>query len=150
MNFEFRFEFLLRHRKRLEEIARRDYAQARRELEDCLAGIDRMYLSIEETRVYIAEQQRLGTVEAVIQIRDCEAFIEGQKIRITKERERARGLMRVAEDKQELLIEAAKNHKMIGKLKERKRKQFRKDKKRIETKRIDDLVVIRSQRGRAI
>jgi len=146
MKFEFKFESLLKYRKRLEEAAQREFISARRELDECLARIQQMYLSIEETRAYIAACQRQGEPGDISQILSSEQFIRGQNRRIDEERARARQLMMNVEQKQELLVSASREFKKMEKLKDRQKTDFKKEAKRREMKRIDDLVVIRAGR----
>jgi len=144
--FEFKFEVLKRHRKRLEEIAQRDFVEARHNLDNCLAIIAGHFRAIDETRLLIVSLQKIGSSESLGEILSAEHFISGVKIRIVRERERARELMRIMEEKHELLIEAARAHKMLVKLRDRKFSEYRKERRRDEAKRIDDLVTIRSKR----
>ena len=57
MAFRFPLESVLKHRKRQEEVAQREFMEARMRLENCLTGIDRMYVQIDETRERIADSQ---------------------------------------------------------------------------------------------
>lgn len=150
MAFEFKFEAVMKHRRHLEDMARKDYLEARRNLDDCLAGINRMYGSIDTAREDIAVAQKTGDAHSLQLIHGTEQFIEGQKVRIQRERERARNLMAIAEQMHEKLVEAVKEFKKIEKLKERMKRQYKKEQRKLEAKRVDDLVVIRSGRGRAI
>jgi len=143
--FNFRFEFLLDHRIRLEEIARRNFVEAKSKLEECLTGIQAMYTLIDEARERISKMQK-GRESVIHHIQAEESFIAGQAIRIDRERQRARDLLIVAEEKQELLLEAAKDRKMIEVLKEKKAQDYKKEMKRRETKQVDDLVVMRQAR----
>lgn len=146
MAFDFKFESLLKYRKRLEEAAQREFIAARRELDESLAKIQQMYASIEASRNYIHSCQVQGVSGDISRILSSEQFILGQKIKIDLERGRARELMMRVEEKQELLLAAAREFKKIEKLKERQRADFKKQQRRLETKRVDDLVVIRSGR----
>ncbi len=124
--------------------------EAQRKLEDCLEGINKMYQAVDVARVGVAEHQKLGNGDALQSIRSTEAFIEGQKIRIQNERQRARGLMTKVEEMHEKLVEAVKEYKKIEKLKDRMSAQYKKEMKKLEAKRMDDLSVIRAGRGRAV
>lgn len=146
MAFKFKFTSLMKYRKRMEDAAQREYLQARRNLDDCLMLIQQYYESMEKARQEIGIHQRSGDSGALSQILTLEHFIDGQKIRVTNERTRARELMAKVEEKQELLIEATREHKKLEKLEERMRDVYRKDEKRREAKQVDDLVVIRSRR----
>lgn len=146
MAFKFKFTSLMKYRKRIEEDAQREYLLARRNLDDCLLLIQQYYESMEKARRDISAFQVSGQAGALSQILSLEQFIEGQKVRVTNERVRAREFMAKVEEKQEILIEATREHKKIEKLEERMREDYRKEQKRLEAKRMDDLVVIRSRR----
>ena len=150
MGFTFKFETVLKHRRHLEDIARRDFMEAQRKLDDCLEGINSLYQSVDGARSGIAAQQKVGDGEALQGIRATEQFIEGQKIRIQNERQRARTLMTKVEEMHEKLVEAVKEYKKIEKLRDRMKVQYKKEMKKTEAKRMDDLVVIRAGRGRAV
>lgn len=144
--FKFKFTVLLKQRKRAEEAAQREYMLAQNELADCLSGIQRMYDSVEFSRNEISRLEKNLESHPLGQVLENEKFIEGQKIRIEKERQRARDLMRVAEMKHEVLIEAAKEFKKIDRLREKNQERYNKEQKKLENKRVDDLVTIRSGR----
>ncbi len=57
MAYQFPLESILKHRKRQEEVAHREFVEARVRLEECLSGIDRMYERIDSTRVAISEAE---------------------------------------------------------------------------------------------
>ncbi|MGE0761657.1 MAG: flagellar export protein FliJ [Bdellovibrionales bacterium] len=146
MAFVFKFETLRKHRKRIEDEAQRIYLQARTELDDCLALIKSFYQSIEMARQQVAIAQKQADGQGLQTIRNFEHFIDGQKIRVERQRQVARELMTKVEDAQEKLIEAAREFKKIEKLKEKMKEEYKKHQKRLETKRLEDLVVIRSGR----
>lgn len=146
MSFDFKFSSLLKYRKRLEDAAQREYLEARRDLDECLLQIQQYYSSIDNSRKEIAKAQASKDAQGLSMILQTETFIEGMKVRILSERARARGLMAKVEDKQELLIDATREFKKIEKLKDRMFSEYKHERKKLEAKRVDDLVVIRSQR----
>lgn len=144
MAFEFSFESLLRHRARIEEMARREFLEAQAIVQGTLNEIDKMYQRIDEVRNQISEEQQGNNTNLIQQL---EAFIEGQKIRIEMKRLEARQQMEVAEEKQDILTERAKEHKSLKKLKAKKYAEFKKAQKKKEAKNIEDMVTMRFRRS---
>lgn len=144
MAFRFSMESILKHRKRQEELAQKEVADAQSNLEACLRTIEDMYRQIDETRDSISRNERSGQAD-VHWIVTSEAFIEAQKIRIHKERMHARELIRVLEDKQEALVERLHERKIIEKLKERREQEYKERMARLEQKELDDMTNSRWQ-----
>jgi len=136
MAFRFSMESVLKHRKREEEMAHRDVVEAQNNLEACLQGIEKMYAQIDATREAISQSERSGDLQWVL---TSEVFIEAQKIRIHRERLHARELIRVLEEKQDVLLERLHDRKIIEKLKERRRIEYNERLARLEQKELDDL-----------
>lgn len=146
MSFKFPFETLLKHRKRLEEAAQRDYFQAKVAVDEALDRINGMYKSLDLSRSEIQELQKGGD-QVLAAINQREEYITGLRVRIENERQVARQLMMVAEEKLHILMEATKEFKSLDKLKEKRIKEFRQDKKKREIKEIDEMVTMRHKRG---
>lgn len=140
-------ESILKHRKRQEELAQREFMEARARLEDCLTGIDRMYQQIDQTRFGIADAERSRKREAIPLICTSEAFIEAQKIRIHLERKRARDLIRTLEEKEELLLQSLHERKVMEKLKDKRFEEYKERLARFEQKELDDLTNSRQAVG---
>lgn len=148
MAFKFGLETVLKHRKRLEDVAQREYIEAQRRLETCLAEIDAMYKRIDEVRLDINQAQTIGSQQKMLEIRQMEHFISGQKIRIEAARLKARELMVETEAKQDLLIEAAKDRKILLRLKEKRMAEYKLHLAQLEAKALDDLTSTRNGWGR--
>lgn len=148
MAFRFGLETVLKHRKRLEDAAQREYAEAQQAVNDVLAAIEQMYVRMDEVREEIAAAQKVGTREKVAEVVACEQFLNGLKIHIEARRLEARQLMVVAEEKQELLIAAARDKKILMKLKERRQNEYRERLRRIEAKELDDITMVRQAWGK--
>ena len=71
-------------------------------------------------------------------VREMEGFIIGHKIRIENLRQEARELLRIAEEKQQALISAAQEKKVLVKLKEKRLAEYREWLNRVEAKNMDD------------
>lgn len=150
MKFKFPFETLQKVRKIEEGEAQRVFMEARARLDECLAKIQSMYDSIDETRLAISRLQFGQDQNKLEEIKSREDFIRGQEIRIKLERQNARTLMREVEEKQEILIERARDHKVIERLRERREADFKKDLKVHQQKQLDDMVSARVKRKKAI
>lgn len=150
MGFKFSLETLKRYKKNLEGEAQREFAEAQARLRDCLAGIDRMYQAIDETRLRISRLQFSEDVQKVENIRLSEEFIRGQEIRIRNERIKARELLRISEEKQVILVERMKDHKTIAKFKDKKKEDYDRQMAQCETAEVDELVTTRSKNRRVI
>lgn len=142
MKFKFPLESVIHYRKQLEDEARRDFEIAQGNLDRVLQHVNYMYQQMDDSRSRIMKMQQEPPVD-IASIRQNEEFIEGQKIRIQNERLKARELMVIVEEKQTILVERAKEHKILLKLKERRKAQFLNEQKKLEVKRMEDLVTMR-------
>lgn len=143
--FRFGLEPVLKHRQRLEEIAQREFANAQAEVDAILKRLEDMYTRLDEVRVEIAEAETRGQLNDV---RIMEAFISGHKIRIEDVRKEARRLLQAAEEKQEALILAAQEKKVLSKLKEKRFAEYKERLNRIEAKNQDDQTMMRQAWGK--
>jgi flagellar FliJ protein len=142
MKFEFSYQKLLEHRKRLEELAAKAYSDAQYRADQARVKLDEFYKQVEETRTSILNFEQEGSRSSGIMIQ-AQEFIEGQKFRIQKQKKELQELLQAAEMKQEELQLAARERKTIEKLKERQLQEFKVRLKKKEMKEIDDLVTMR-------
>ncbi len=145
MKFTFPYDKLLDHRKALEEVARREYAAARARVDEAEAELRSMYDGIARSRERAGRLEREGGAQGPA-LSLIGEFIDGQRIRIERQRRKIRELLMDAEEKQGALIEAAKEHKTLEKLKERRLKEFKRAVKKKELKEIDEIVTTRFKR----
>ena len=145
MKFDFPYEKLLDHRRTLEEIARKEYMLAKGKVDDAEADLRKMYDEVTASRQRAADLAQQGGAQgaSLVQVHE---FIEGQKVRILRQREKIQQLMVEAEAKKEFLVEAAKETKTLEKLKERRYKEFKLQVKKKELKEIDEIVTTRYKR----
>ncbi len=145
MVFQFRYETVLKQRKAEQDVASREYHEAQAAVQTQMTKIKRMYALIDEARERAEEMERSGgkKAQAILQI---EEFIGVQKIAIQRERDKARELMAVAEEKLEVLTEKMQAFKILEKLKEKKKTEFRKEQNKRWNKEADDLTVMRTAR----
>jgi flagellar export protein FliJ len=145
VKFQFSLETVLHHREHLEHEAMQAYADAKRTCDQHMADIHNMYLQIDQARREIDEHARgVGTPEHITML---DNFIEGQKIRITRARLKARELLAIVEEKHEALLAAARDKQSLLKLKERHWLSFRKKRKKLQMKQLDEIVTTRTRRG---
>lgn len=143
MAFRFALESVLKHRKRLEEVAQREFAEAQAAVDECLRRIEAMYTRMDEVREEILAAQVDGSVRRIEEVREMESFLGGHKIRVEALRQEARRLLEIAEEKQEALIEAAREKKILAKLREKRMLEYREWLRQMETKELDDITMVR-------
>lgn len=146
MAFRFGLNTVLKHRQRMEDVAQREYAEAQAAVDECLRAIEDMYRRMDEVREEILVAQQKGDGHHLHQIVEMEGFLSGQKVRIERLRLKARDLLVVAEEKQEALIEAAREKKILAKLKEKRFAEYKERLTRLENKEMDDLTNMRTAR----
>ena len=142
MKFEFSFQKLLDHKASLEDIARRDWLQARSSVEAANRELEAMYGQIDAARVRASSLEITGGTQAA-SLSQIDHFISGQKILIERHRAHIRELVADEERKQVLVVEAARERKTLEKLKERRLEEYRLRRKKLELKQVDELVVTR-------
>lgn len=143
MAFKFNLESVLKHRQRLEDFAQREFAEAQAAVDALLNEIEVMYARMDEVREEILAAQRGGSANQIGMVVQMENFLVGQKKQIEVKRLEARGLMVIAEEKQEKLIAAAREKKILVKLKERRQKEHFERLRQLEIKEQDDMTTIR-------
>jgi flagellar FliJ protein len=144
MAFKFGLNTVLKHRKRIEDVAQREFSEAQADVDRCLSEIEAMYLRIDEVRDEVSQAEQEGSAPSVMRVQEMNVFIEGQKIRIEHLRLKARELLQTAELKHEALIVAAKDRKVLAKLKEKRFEQYRSWLQQIEAKELDDMTMVRT------
>lgn len=142
MKFKFSYEKLLEHRKRIEEIAHRDYLAAAKLVHEAEDNLKLQYDLIDQARKSNHDFELHGQAKSPSLVLNSE-FIIGQKTRIQTLKEKIRELMRDAEDKQQVFLEAAKEYKILLKLREKQLIAFHEKRKKHEAKTLDELVVTR-------
>ena len=149
MKFKFSYQQLLEHRKRLEEIAQRDHLLAQRDVALAEEALEKMYQQIDDSRQRAGILQSRGGDQApsLVLIDD---FINKHKLRMDMQRKKIRELKHIAEEKQQALVNAAKEYKILEKLREKRVIEFKDILKKRELKFVDDLVTMRFKRGENI
>ena len=142
MKFVFELEKILGHKRTVENVKARDWADAQALVDEALKELDKMYEQIDESRKLSSTRETSGQARG-FELGQIDAFIQGHKIRIDQFRQKVRQLMSVAEEKHEALIVAARDRKTFEKLKEKRFEEFKLKRKKHELKEMDELVVTR-------
>ncbi len=143
--FKFRLETVLKQRRIVEDLAKKALAQAQAELSLKMAEINDLYESIDNAREQRGKKQEAGGF-VPFELESAEGFIRLQEIKIEREKLIARQLMTVVEEVHEALVEAATERMAMEKLKEKKKEAYIIKARKDETKKIEDIVVMRSRR----
>jgi flagellar FliJ protein len=145
MKFAFTFETLLKYKTSLEDVARRDWAEAQGKVDVAMKELDALYDQVDQSRLSAAQLVKKGGAQSTELIL-IDEFIKGQGLRIEQKRLKIRELMAIAEAKHDELVEAAKERKKLDKLKEHQFEAFRLRRKKDDAKKLDELVVTRFKR----
>ncbi len=148
MKFKFSLQGLMRHRKNLEEMARRNFSEAKSVSDGHLKSLEEMHDSTDKARDYTGDALS-EQVSDPASLQLAHEFIEGNKIRIERKKVDFRESLATTEKKQEELVAAAKETKILEKLREKRLKEFKQKIRKAERKAIDELVVQRHGRGKA-
>ena len=146
MAFKFKFEALQRHRKTLRDLAQRDFADAQAAASEQMQFIEALYQQIDLSNEKSIEIRNTVPVD-MEQLKSIEEFVELQKIKIEQEREKARELLSIAEEKQEALVEKAQEYKVVEILREKEHKKYLEKVKHIESQEMDDMNLMRHSRS---
>lgn len=141
----FRFESVLRYRKQLNDRAMSDYLAAQRDLNQGLARLDQMYKQVDENFKRIQELKEQGG-ETGESLKTHDEFFAGMQIHIAQQKQKVRELKEVVEEKQGILVQAAKDFKSLEKLKEKQMTAEKKARMKKEQNNLDDLIVMRAAR----
>ncbi len=145
MAFVFTYQKLLEQRKRQEDEAHRDFQieisnlmKEEKILLDLVAKLAKA-----RDAIAVREAQGGSSIEMISQ---ADGFIEGQKIRIHLQRRKIEEQKRLVEQKREILQGAAREYKIIDKLKQNHQEAYRKEMLRREMKTQDDIATMRFKR----
>ena len=116
-------------------------------LDECMAELDVMYKSIDESRTEIHKYQTSLDQNSVSSIVYLESYISGVNLKIKNKRLQARELIRLVEDKLEILTAANQNVKSLEKYKEKKFEEWKQEQSKLENKKNQDLMIMRYGRG---
>lgn len=143
--FRFAHSTLLRYRKMQEDLARRDLWDAQRKVTNEEQVLRRMYELQDQSRENALTLQKNGG-NIIPQLQLIEEYNLAEKKRIEEQRDIIRGLKQIAEEKQERLVEHARETKIVEKLKERAKQEFETAVDKKEVKTADDMTTMRFNR----
>jgi flagellar FliJ protein len=143
VKFRFAFESLLEHRKLEEEIARRDFNEAHNILDQQKALYKKLYTRLHEVESEVSQRQASKDGVSISNLLELDDFMAGQKVKIARQREVVINHTSIMEGKQEILIAAAKERKILEKLKEKKKAEHKKLMAKKDAKLNDEIVVTR-------
>jgi flagellar FliJ protein len=142
MKFKFQFESVLRHRKILEDVAQRDFNEAGAIYRDEQKKFEELCerKAAANQRQYDLQKDGGKACPALSQVHD---FLILQDLRIEQQQLKVQEALNIVEKLREILRQKAIDYKIIDKLKEKKNVEFKKDRSKLEQKRMDDLTVMR-------
>ena len=141
----FRFETVLRYRRRIEEQKQRELAGVQRRLLAETARLSYLEERRERARAAVDRERSRG-----MRLRDLalyDAYLEGLAAEVVLQRRRVYELHAEAERRRGELLEASRAKKVLEKLKERYREQERRDRERRERIRNDEIAAARYVRA---
>jgi len=147
IKFRFSYESLLEHRKLEEEVARRDFNEAFRLLEEQKEKYRKLYAMLHGAEAESFTLQGSPERVQISKLIELNDFMAGQKIKIAKQREIVINHTQIVEGKQDILINAAKETMILEKLKEKQYGAYKKAVAKKEAKLTDEIVVMRFKGG---
>ncbi|MEQ1877498.1 MAG: flagellar export protein FliJ [Bdellovibrionia bacterium] len=141
MKFKFRLEKVMNHKKVERDLAFRDFADARKTYEEGKERLKNLYQEIADARNFEAATVKEGG-KGSESLKWSAFFIDGQNIKIELQKKLNRQLIQVMEQKQEVLIERARELKTFETLKEKMKERFKKEERKRDIKSIDEIVVM--------
>lgn len=145
--FKFGYQKLLELYSLQEDVARRDFMESQQKLESEKGLLQSMYSLCDRAIEESHELRNLVEGAPVARLVKIDEFLDGQKIKIERQSEVIANHTRIVEQKQDILIAAAKERKILERLKEKKKEEYRKAEAKKDAKFTDEIVVTR-YRGR--
>lgn len=142
MKFKFPFENVLKHRKILEDLAQKDFQQALAALNEEIQKLEKMKEDVQRARVTAFERQSHGgsAAPALSQVHE---FLKGQDVRIERQQNKVQEYQKGVENLREILRQKALDYKIIERLKDRKKDEFKKAVNDKEQKISDEVGTVR-------
>lgn len=147
MAFKFKLESLLNYNKRLEDIARINFAKAEARVNEVKADIAKMYGDIKNARVNISDiSLKGGLISREIDLQDY--LIKSLYIKIDRRKLQLQELLVDLEDKREALQKAMVEYKKIEKLRDKSFENYKIERKKRELKQLDDIMLMKFNKER--
>jgi len=133
MGFKYRLEKVLKHRKSLEDLAKRNFLEAKAVLNEEEDLLNKFYESIHQSQEQRHNLVSLGgnAGEKLSQISD---YIKDTEVKIERQKNIIKKQLAIVEKQQRALQAAAIEYKMVEKLKERQYTAYRENEKKLEQK----------------
>jgi flagellar export protein FliJ len=147
MKFKFSYAKLEEYHKQQEEIAQRDYIESLNRLEEEKKTLRKMYEENDRSLQISYEIREGKRPFSQATLTAIEVFIDGSDKKIDVQRAVVMSHNTICENKQEILIAAAREHKTFQKLREKQYAEFKTAMKKKEMKINDELVVTRFKRS---
>lgn len=144
MKFKFHLEKVLKHKKILEDQAKKEFGEISkrvREQEQYLENLENDLKIAFENKYRV--QQMGGSIASYLEF--FHYYYGAQKQMIANQKKIIEGLTRILEEKRQFLVQAARDHKTFIMLKEKKKEEFRKEMLKREQKRMDDMNIMRQE-----
>ncbi len=140
--FRFRLQPVLEHKRRLEELAQTELAQAQAVQQREEAALEHLH---ERTRRAIddLERQRFTGPLDIAALQLGMRYLDVLKGQIDRQRQVVERVREQAEAKRQLLIGYMQQRKVLERVRERQREAFLLEQQRSEARQIDELVVMR-------
>lgn len=143
MKFHFPLQKVLEHRKILEDLAQREFREAQSILIQAENDLRVLSDDLHESRLEAGRIQESGGSGAPERLKQIHGFGVLQEIRIKRQQAKVAEAVKLVEEKREILREKAIDHKIMERLKERKREEFLIERRSQEQKDTDEINVLR-------
>ncbi len=145
MKFKFPFETLMRERNIRRNEAEKEYRVAQSKVYEQQAVLNGYKDSLEESVAQL-NIVRQGNGRLSSTLKSLDEYIAGQKVRIKNQVKTVLGLEEIAEQKRMVLVEAAKEVKILDKLKEKRYTEFKRRLHKHEAKILDEVAIMQTVR----
>lgn len=144
MKFKFALEKVLKHKKILEDQAKKDFGEVSKRLRDqeqYLVNLEADLTTAYENKHQI--QRSGGNITAYLDF--FHNYYIAQKKLIENQKRIIQGLEKILEEKRQFLVQAARDHKTFLMLKEKKKLEFKKELNKRDQKRLDEMNIMRQE-----
>jgi len=145
MKFKFPFETLMRERNIRRNEAEKEYRAAQSKVYEQQIILNQYKDSLEESVAQL-NIVRQGNGRLSSTLKSLDEYIAGQKLRIKNQVKAVLGLEEIAEQKRMVLVEAAKEVKILDKLKEKRYTEFKVRLRKHEAKILDEVAIMQTVR----
>lgn len=150
MKFKFPLQKVMEHRKVLEDLAQKDFQDAIAVLvqEQKLFSTMQDQIRLAYDEIFQAQHSKSGQTSD--QLKQLGDFILGQKVRLERQRAKIQEIEKGVEALREILREKAVDYKIIERLKERKKADFKEEMAKLDQKEMDEIAILRKAHGNRV